>query len=61
MSPGSLIFIKGSGNPQYYIGFLGYSDINTVVTNGSYNPTYNKSTNTLTMPTIGYYYYSVIK
>lgn len=60
---GSLIFIKGSGNPNYYVGFVNISsDISAVITDGSYiGFAYDKSTNTLTMPTNTYYYYSIIK
>lgn len=60
---GSLIFIKGSGNSNYYVGFVNISsDISAVITDGSYiGFAYDKSTNTLTMPTNTYYYYSIIK
>lgn len=63
VKPGSLIFIKGSGNSNYYVGFVNISsDVIAVITDGSYTGfAYDKSTNTLTMPINTYYYYSIIK
>ena len=63
VKPGSLIFIKGSGNSNYYVGFVNISsDVSAVITDGSYTGfAYDKSTNTLTMPTNTYYYYSIVK
>lgn len=60
---GALIFIKGSGNNNYYVGFINNSGyICAVITNNKLTGfDYDKSSNVLTMPTDTYYFYNVLK
>ena len=58
----SIIYISGSGNNNYYIGFIDINeDISRIVSNNIYDSyiTYDKSSKTLSLPQNGYYLYCI--
>ena len=62
VAKGSIIFIKGSGNNNYYLGFIDYDGyVTTMLSNGYDNiPTYDINSKKLTLMTSGYYHYIII-
>lgn len=61
MEKGSIIFIKGSGNEYYYLGFIADNGYIITILNNGYNdiPTYDSNSKNLTLMTSGYYYYLI--
>ena len=58
---GRIIIIKGSGNNNYYLGFINYDgSIGSILNNGySEIPTYDSGNKKLSLMTSGYYSYLV--
>ena len=61
VAKGSIIFIKGSGNNNYYLGFINYDGYVTTMLNNGYNdiPTYDINSKKLTLMTSYYYSYLI--
>ena len=61
VAKGSIIFIKGSGNNNYYLGFINYDGYVTTMLSNGYNniPTYDINSKKLTLMTSGYYSYLI--